>query len=127
MSKSKKKLTVIISIVIFALFFGFYTGTSICPARDELLELTINFERLQDKYDEFKNSAYNTINILNASYEQLKQKYSVLKQEYYYIESERDTLLYWLQDALEDIKTLENRIKELENIITSYEKDNILK
>lgn len=123
MRKSKKEWMGIISIVIFSLFFGFYTGKSICPNQDELVELNINFDRLQEKYEELQVNSSDAINKLNMSCEQLNQKYSVLKQEYYYLENERNTLLFWLQDAQEDITKLKNRINELEDIVSSYEKN----
>ena len=123
MRKSKKEWMGIISIVIFSLFFGFYTGKSICPNQDELVELNINFDRLQEKYEELQVNSSDAINKLNMSCEQLNQKYSVLKQEYYYLENERNTLLFWLQDAQENITKLKNRINELEDIVSSYEKN----
>lgn len=121
MSKSKKEWMEIISIVIISLFVGFYTGASISSNQSELVELNIKFDILQDKYEELQFNSSNAINELNISYEQLNQKYSVLKQEYYYLESERNTLLLWLQDAKINTTQLKNRIKELEDIISLYE------
>lgn len=123
MSKSKKEWMGIMSIVIFSLFLGFYTGKSIYPNQDELVELTNNFDRLQEKYEELQVNSCNAISKLNMSYEQLNQKYSILKQEYYYLESERNTLLLWLQDAQENITKLKNRINDLEDVVSSYEKN----
>lgn len=110
MGISNKKLGGIICVVIFAGVIGYLWGSGACTVKYN--ELEASFFTLNKTHEKLVENSSELI----LAYNELEQKYNVIKQEFYYLESERNTLLVWLQEAFQNITELENRITELEEI-----------
>jgi hypothetical protein len=89
-------------LLVICIVFSFYIG---------------NVYGSFNKGYEIKEVTYELISVQNE-YQTLKAKYDTIKEEYYYIESERNTYLYWYETAQQQVIELEFRVKELEDMLS---------